>query len=270
MANLADSCRFHSDSGNVAVCAPDVGAGHTDLIRRTCIRAEWSREADRQMAHQYSLEATKRTMTGKRVRRLRANGQVPAVVYGTVVQDPISITLEERDLMRTYQAIGGSSLMDLHLDGETYTVYIRNMHMNPIKRRPIHAEFFAPDLLVAMTAPVPLHLVGEVEDDRLVVMQTRDTIELRGLPEELPGAFEVDISGLVEVDDSIFVRDLVAPEGVEIITDEDEMIVRLTEPRMVSEEEEAEEAAIAEAAAEEAAEGEEPADEDTEDESDES
>lgn len=217
------------------------------------------------MAHQYSLDATKRTMTGKRVRKLRMNGQVPAVIYGTVVQDPISITLEERDLMRTYQAIGGSSLMDLHLDDETYAVYIRNLHMNPIKRRPIHAEFFAPDLLVAMTAPVPLHLVGEIEDDRLVVMQTRDTIELRGLPEQLPGAFDVDISGLVEVDDSIFVRDLIAPEGVEIITDEDEMIVRLTEPRMVSEDEEAEEAA-----SEASAEGEESGDEKAEDESDES
>jgi large subunit ribosomal protein L25 len=222
------------------------------------------------MAHQYSLEATKRTMTGKRVRKLRMNGQIPAVIYGTVVQDPISITLEERDLMRTYQAIGGSSLMDLHLDGDTYAVYIRNLHMNPIKRRPIHAEFFAPDLLVAMTAPVPLHLVGEIEDDRLVVMQTRDTIELRGLPEQLPGAFDVNISGLVEVDDSIFVRDLIAPEGVEIITDEDEMIVRLTEPRMVSEEEEAEEAAAAEAAAEEAADGEESGDESTDDTTDES
>jgi large subunit ribosomal protein L25 len=125
-------------------------------------------------------------------------------------------------------------------------------------------------LLVAMTAPVPLHLVGEIEDDRLVVMQTRDTIELRGLPEQLPGAFDVNISGLVEVDDSIFVRDLIAPEGVEIITDEDEMIVRLTEPRMVLEEEEAEEAEAAEAAAEEAADGEEPDAESGEDESDES
>ena len=222
------------------------------------------------MAHQFSLDATKRTMTGKRVRKLRVNGQVPAVIYGTVVKDPISITLEERDLMRTYQAIGHSSLMDLHLDGETYAVYIRNLHMNPIKRRPIHAEFFAPDLLVEMTAPVPIHLVGEVEDDKLVVMQTRDTIEIRGLPEELPGSFEVDISGLVEADDSIFVRDLVAGKGVTIITDEDEMIVRLTEPQLTVEDEEADAAEAAAGEEGEVAEGEEPGDDAGDDDSEES
>jgi large subunit ribosomal protein L25 len=207
------------------------------------------------MAQPFSLTASKRTMTGKRVRRLRMQGQVPAVIYGTMVQDPISVTIEERDLVRTYQAIGGSTMLDLHLDDETYTVYIRNLHMNPIKRRPIHAEFFAPNLNAAMTAPVPVHLIGEAQNDRLVVMQTRDTIELRGLPADLPGAFDVDISGLAEADDSIFVADLLVPEGVEIITSPDEMIVRLTEPRMVVEEPEE----VEEVEGEEVAEGEEPA-----------
>ena len=192
------------------------------------------------MAQSFALDATKRTMTGKRVRKLRVNGQVPAVIYGTVVEEPISVTVEERDLMRTYQAIGGSTLMDLSLDGETYTVYIRNLHMNPIKRRPIHAEFFAPNLTIAMRAFVPVHLVGEAQDDSLVVMQTRDSIELSGLPRDLPGAIDIDISGLAVVDDSIFVSDLAVPEGVEILTSPDEMIVRLTEPRAVLEEEEEE------------------------------
>jgi large subunit ribosomal protein L25 len=248
---VVPNCLLNGYSGKLRVCASAVDARHTDTSGRTCIQAEWSREADRQMAQSFSLDATKRTMTGKRVRKLRVEGKVPGVVYGTVVEDPISITLEERDLVRTYQAIGGSTLMDLKLDGETYTVYIRNLHMNPIKRRPIHAEFFAPNLKVAMTAAVPIHLVGESQNEALVVMQTRDTIELRGLPMDLPGAFDIDISGLAEIDDSIFVRDLAVAEGVEIITDEDEMIVRLTEPRAVVEEEE-------EVEGEEAAEGEEP------------
>ena len=192
------------------------------------------------MAQAYSLDASIRTMTGKRVRKLRVNGEIPAVIYGSVVSDPISVTVAERELVRTYQAIGGSTLLDLQVDGETYTVYIRNLHMNPIKRQPIHAEFFAPNLTIAMTAQIPVHLVGESMSPRLVVMHTRDWVELRGLPANLPGGVDVDISGLEEVDDSIFVRDLVLPEGVELITDPDEMIVRLTEPQLVEEEEEVE------------------------------
>ncbi|CAN5121376.1 50S ribosomal protein L25/general stress protein Ctc [soil metagenome] len=192
------------------------------------------------MAQAYSLDASIRTMTGKRVRKLRVNGEIPAVIYGTMVSEPVSVTVAERELVRTYQAIGGSTLLDLQVDGKAYTVYIRNLHMNPIKRQPIHAEFFAPNLTVAMTAHIPVHLIGDSMSPRLVVMHTRDWVELRGLPANLPGGVDVDISGLEEVDDSIFVRDLVLPEGVELVTDPDEMIVRLTEPQLVEEEEEVE------------------------------
>lgn len=190
------------------------------------------------MAQAYNLDASIRTMTGKRVRKLRANGQIPGVIYGTVVSDPIPITIGERELVRTYYAIGGSTLLDLNVDGDTYTVYIRNIPMHPIKRQPFHVEFFAPNLRVAMTAHIPIHLIGESLAQRLVTMQTRDWVELRGLPANLPGAIDVDISELEEVDDSIFMRDLVLPEGVELLTDPDEMIVRLTEPQLVEEEEE--------------------------------
>lgn len=207
------------------------------------------------MAQAVSLEANKRTMTGKRVRQLRAKGQIPAVIYGTVVPDPISITVAERDLLRTYQAVGGSTMIDLNVDGDSYTVYIRNLHMNPVARKPLHAEFFAPNLLMAMTASVPIHLRGEPDNDRLIVMHTRDSVELHGLPANLPGAMDVDISGLVAVDDSIFVRDLPLPEGVELVTDPDELIVRLTEPRVAEAEEEV---AVEGVEGEEAAEGEEP------------
>lgn len=205
------------------------------------------------MAQPFSIDATKRTMTGKRVRRLRAEGLVPAVIYGTVVEDPIAITVDERELQRTYQAIGSFTLLDVNLDGEVYTVYLRNLQMNPIKRRPVHAEFFAPNLRVAMTANVPLHLVGEIENDALIVTQARDSVELRGLPTNLPGSLEVDISTLVTLDDAIHVSDLTIGDDVEVLTDADELIARLTEPQLVVDEDEEATEEGDEEAAEEAA-----------------
>jgi large subunit ribosomal protein L25 len=191
------------------------------------------------MAQPYSLKATKRTMTGKRVRRLRTEGLIPAVIYGTVVDEPISITVEERELQRTYQAIGSFTLLDLDLEGEVYTVYIRNLQSNPIKRRPVHAEFFAPNLRVAMTANVPLHLVGEIGNDALIVTQARESVELRGLPTALPGVLEVDVSTLESLEDAIYVKDLNVGDDVEVLTDGEELIARLTEPQLVVEEDEA-------------------------------
>ncbi len=203
------------------------------------------------MAHNYSLQASVRTITGKRVRRLRVDGKIPAVIYGPVVTTPVPVIVEERELMRTYQAVGNSTLIDVNVDGESYTVYMRDIQRHPVKRRPLHAEFFAPNLRVAMTAHIPIHLNGEPRSSNLVVMHTHDWVELRGLPANLPSSIEVDISGLEAVDDSIFVRDLVLPEGVELLTDGDELIVRLTEPQLVEEEE----AEAGEEAAEEAASG---------------
>ncbi len=208
------------------------------------------------MAQPFSINATKRTMTGKRVRRLRVEGLVPAVIYGTVVEDPISITVDERELQRIYQAIGSFTLLDVNLEGEVYTVYLRNLQSNPIKRRPVHAEFFAPNLRVAMTANVPLHLVGEIKNEALIVTQVRESVELRGLPTDLPGSLEVDISTLVTLDDAIHVSDLAIGDDIEVLTDLEELIARLTEPQLVVDEDE-EAVEGEEAAAEDAPAGEE-------------
>lgn len=199
-------------------------------------------------------------MTGKRVRRLRAEGLVPAVIYGTVVEDPIPITVEERELQRTYQAIGSFTLLDVNLDGEVYTVYIRNLQANPMKRRPVHAEFFAPNLRVAMTANVPLHLVGEIKNEALIVTQVRESVELRGLPTDLPGVIEIDISALVTLDDAIHVSDVSIAEGVEMLTDPEELIARLTEPQLVVDTDEEAEEGVEEAGEEAPADDEDSAD----------
>lgn len=185
------------------------------------------------MAQRQSIQATTRTVIGKDTKKLRRNGEVPGVVYGPVVENPISVTVNMRELDRIYTSYGSSMLIEVKLDGNTYTTYMRRMTIDRMKKQPIHIEFFAPNMNVVMSSKVPVVTVGEPANTEGVVTMGDGTIELRGLPDALPGAIEVDLSVLAEFDQTIHVRDLTMPEGVEIVGDPDEMIVKLSAPTLV-------------------------------------
>ncbi len=195
-----------------------------------------------------TLVAEERVIIGKKVKRLRREGKVPAIIYGTLLENPIPITLDSRDTYRTYIDYGNISLIDIQVNGDTHTVYIRALQQHPVTRAAIHAELFAPNLLMRMSASIPVILIGTSPNLDGVVTQLRDSVEAEGLPTDLPGAIEVDVSSLVEIDDTVWVSDLTMPDGVDLITDEEEPIVRLMEVRLTKEDEEADalEAALAE------------------------
>lgn len=204
------------------------------------------------MAQRQSIQATPRTIIGKDTKKLRRAGEVPGVVYGPVVADPISVTVNMRELDRMYTNYGSTMLIDVKLDGSSYTTYMRTMQIDRLKKQPIHIEFFAPNMRVAMNVKVPVILVGEPANEDGVVTMGDGTIELRGLPDALPGAIEVDVSILSEIDQMIQVRDLPMSEGVEVVGDLDEMVVKLSAPTLPEVDED--EAEADEAAADGAAE----------------
>jgi large subunit ribosomal protein L25 len=194
------------------------------------------------MPERPELTAEERTIIGKRVKVLRRQGLVPGVIYGTLVEEPISVSLDARELNRTYIDYGNISLVDVHLNGDTHTVYIRSIQPDPVTRAPLHAELFAPNLLVRMSASIPIIIIGQSPNLDGVITQLRDTVDVEGLPTDIPGAIEVDVTDLEEIDDTVWVGDLEMPENVALLTDEEEPIVRLMEVRIeVEEPEEGEE-----------------------------
>jgi len=203
------------------------------------------------------LTAEERTVIGKKVKVLRRQGIVPAIIYGTIVDEPIPVSLDARELNRTYIDYGNISLVDVHLNDDTHTVYIRTVQQDPVTRAPLHAELFAPNLLVRMTASIPIILIGHSPNLDGVVTQLRDTVEVEGLPTDILGAIEVDVSGLEEIEDTIWVSDLELPGDVDLITDGEEPIVRLMEVRLELDEPEEDEEGLEGEEGEEAEEGEE-------------
>jgi large subunit ribosomal protein L25 len=202
------------------------------------------------MAHRHTLQASVRTVLGKETAKLRRQGIAPGVIYGPVISEPLSISVDLTELDRMYHAYGSNALIDLKLDGSTYTVYMRHVQMDRLQRRPLHAEFFAPNMRVEITASIPVMHVGEPGDSNGVVTHGHDSLELRGLPDALPPAIEVNLSTLTEIDQAIHAGDIALPAGVQLLTDPEIMIVKLGAPtlQIEVEEEEAAEVELEEAA----------------------
>jgi large subunit ribosomal protein L25 len=211
-----------------------------------------------------ALQATTREERGHGNRALRRAGKVPAILYGHNV-DPRPIEAEARVLHRVWMSAGRTHLVDLRVDGgRAQKVLVRDMQVDPRTGNPIHADFFAVNLLEKLTADVPVVVVGEspaVVDAKIgTLQQLITTLRIECLPSDLPAQFSVDVSGLMEIDSGIHVRDIVLPEGVALVhVDEDELVVKVSALRLVTEEEveaaEATEAAEAEGEAAAAADG---------------
>jgi len=180
---------------------------------------------------QIELKTQKRTVLGKKVKNLRREGLVPAVLYGRKT-DSVSLQIEERELNRVLAQAGGHRLIALKIGRarKRQMALARDVQWDVIARRPIHVDFYAVVMTEKITTEVPLVLVGEAPamvQEGVMLLQSLDEVEIECLPGDLPEAIEVDLSGLEEIDQAIYVKDLQAPPAVEILTDAEEMVAKV-------------------------------------------
>jgi len=199
------------------------------------------------------LKADKRETTGKATRRLRRQGRLPAVVYGQRAAS--SVEMETSDFERVYARSGKTQLIDLIVgSGRPSKVLVKEVQISPRYNTLLHVDFHEVSLRERLQVDVPVSVTGEAEPVRAGeadVLQVLHSIRVECVPTRIPEVVEVDISGLAEVDAAVRLSDLQLPEGVSVVGDPDEVIVKIAARRVAAEVEEA-------PAAEEAAE---PADE---------
>lgn len=186
------------------------------------------------MSANITLDTQVRTVFGKKVKNLRAEGIVPATVYGKGF-DPVSVQLDYKTFEQTYQRAGKTSLITLNIpEQSTQAVFIQDIQRHPVTKNILHADFRVVDLQVEITTEVSIHLVGEsplVERGDASLNHGIQALEVRALPSNIPHHIEIDISTLESFDTSICVRDLPAVSGYAIVTSDDTMIVSLTQTK---------------------------------------
>lgn len=187
-------------------------------------------------------------------RRLRAEGKVPAVVYGPGVEAE-SVSVVWRDLRAALTTDKGlNALITLDLgNGTRRQAVVKELQRHPVRRDVLHIDFFEVDPDKPISTDVTIVLEGDAEAvlrEQGVVEQVMNALIVTGKPTAIPGHIAVDVSEL-EIGHTITVADLTLPSGVTTDADPEETVVtaQVTSAALI-EDLEAAEAEAAEAAAE--------------------
>jgi len=206
-----------------------------------------------------ALNALGRQITGKRVKQLRQQGLIPAVIYGRHIS-PISVSIPRRELEHILQQAGSTQLVKVYVGegGEPHNVLVRDTQRDAITGALLHADLYEVSMTEKITTEIPIVLVGKspaVDMELGILVRNLDSIEVECLPGDLVPEIVVDISGLAAVHDSITVADLKVSDKLTLLIDPDETLVTIAplgreeveevveeaEPTVIGKKEEAEE-----------------------------
>jgi len=179
-----------------------------------------------------TLSASVRSSTGKgAARQARMAGLVPAILYGTGVA-PLPIAVDARQMGNTLHTRAGSNvLVNLDVQGDRrYLTMVREVQSHPVRGTLLHIDFVNTARDVKTYADVRVHITGESRGVREGGVMEHHLWELRveALPEDIPESLTGDITHLL-IGDHLRVADVVAPSGVEIVTDPEEIILSVVE-----------------------------------------
>lgn len=179
------------------------------------------------------LAVTKRpanTAGATKVKNLRAEGVLPAVIYGRS-EESTPIAVNRKEFEKVYKAAGESSVITITgLDGNK-SVLIQQVDVHPVSGAPLHADFYAIEKGQKVTVSVPLEFDGvapAVKDFGGILTKVMHEIEIECEPAELPHAIHVDVSKLATLEDQIKVSDLKFPPSAKVSIDMDEVVAMIS------------------------------------------
>ena len=194
------------------------------------------------MTGKTGLAARRRHETGKgAARRLRAAGEVPAVLYGKD-QEPISLTLNAREALRLFHSISvENTIVNVEIDDdkEAQETLVREIQMHPYRPDIVHVDFYCIERGVALEVDIPANYIGTPQGvrDGGVLEVILHELRVKCLPSLIPDKIEIEISGL-DIGDSIHASEITMDEGVELLTDPGQTICLVSAPRAEEEVEE--------------------------------
>lgn len=170
------------------------------------------------MANDITLKLDVRTVSGKKVTKLRNSGYVPSVVYGGK-SEPVNTQSNLVETTKVAQQAGKHSPVNIVIDGKKKLAIIKDIDVDPVKHVIRHVAFHTIKQNEVITTEVPVHLVGMGESNAekagLVVLQAIEHVTIKAKPADLPEALEVSIAELTTPEDKLTLGDVNLPEGVE-------------------------------------------------------
>lgn len=179
-----------------------------------------------------SIIAGKRDILGKKVITLRQHGFLPVVLYGKKKKaEPLAV--REIDFLKLWKLAGESSIIEVKVGEEKYNALVQDVAIDPLKNRPLHADFYVVEMDKPIKVDVQLEFIGESEAVRAggILVKVAHELKVEALPKDLPHGIQVDISLLKNIGDSLTVKDIKVPKGVEILDLPEGTVVLVEVPR---------------------------------------
>jgi large subunit ribosomal protein L25 len=169
------------------------------------------------------------------VKQLRNNGKIPAVIYGTKVENK-PVTVNSADLTKTLRAVGRNGIITLDIDGDQQDVILTDYQADVMKKEITHADFLAIDKSSKINVNVRLVLVGEAEGvkDGGVLQQPLHEMAITAKAGNIPGQVEVDISNL-KVGENITIADIPSAGAFTINHEDEEVVASILPPKQEEE-----------------------------------
>jgi large subunit ribosomal protein L25 len=182
------------------------------------------------------LELTPREVTGKKVKTLRKQGIIPAVIHDHG-KDSVVVQVDYQLAHKVFLSAGKHHPVQLTAQGKKYTAIIRSVTRDPRYNSISHIVFNAINANEKVEAEIPVHAkydegndASPAERQGLIVLSNLETVQVKALGKDLPDFVEYDGEKLVEVGDSVTVADLIIPAGVEVATPDDHAVATVWEP----------------------------------------
>lgn len=182
-----------------------------------------------------TLEAVTRDTRGKNeARRLRAAGQIPAVVYGGT-SEPLAVAVSPKALSKILHSESGvNSLIRLEVEGGATTVLVKDYLLQPVTHALLHADFYRVDMAKRITVKVQVVLHGEprgVKQQGGVLDFVHRDVEIESLPGDIPEHIDIDVREMM-IGDGVYVRDVAEGKAWTPISPADLLLVHVVTPRV--------------------------------------
>ena len=185
-----------------------------------------------------------REVTGKKVKNLRKQGYVPVHFYGRDVES-LALQVELKPLRKVIAAAGANVPIKVTIEGRDAEdiCFLREAQRHPVSEELLHIDFYRVDVTRMVRAEVPVILDGEAPAVRNmggVLLQPLSTLEVEALPLDMPASFQIDVTGLEDFEGAVRIGDIHLSEGVTILREDDEVLARVSAPRVEDEPEDEE------------------------------
>jgi large subunit ribosomal protein L25 len=182
------------------------------------------------------LSLEKRTLTGKKLAGLRADGFIPSVIYGE--GEPILTQSAYNETEKALRGAGYHSTIDMDVAGKKSMAIVKDIATDPVSRKIINVEFQTVSANKAVEATTPVVIINFEESDasklyHFALTQSIEEVEVKAKPADLPNELTIDAAKMTELDDKLTIADIVLPAGVELADKElssEQVVASLYDP----------------------------------------